>query len=152
MDILRAGLDGVLMYFSLRLWRLTAGVRLRIALSVVLGLMTAAAGIARLALLGWLLSRVFDGDGPSALALPILAVAAAIALRAVLQYFKEGVAYTTAARVQETLRARLFDRLLELGPAHFNSKRTGDVTVTLVEGVEQLEAEPQRRPEQGIPA
>ncbi|MDP3208282.1 MAG: hypothetical protein Q8M65_03960 [Rhodoglobus sp.] len=48
------------MYFDRRLWALTAGVRLQIALAVALGLATATAGIARLALLGWLLGRVFD--------------------------------------------------------------------------------------------
>ena len=58
------------MYFSPRLWSLTAGVRGRIALAVALGLATAAAGIARLVLLGVLLARVFEGDGPADLALP----------------------------------------------------------------------------------
>ncbi len=127
------------MYFSLRLWSLTAGVRGRIALAVALGLATAAAGIARLALLGLLLARVFEGDAPSDLVLPIAAVLAAIVTRAGLQYLKEGVAYATAARVQSHLRARLHDRVLDLGPAYFDSRRTGEVTISLVEGVEQLE-------------
>ena len=127
------------MYFSPRLWSLTAGVRGRIALAVALGLATAAAGIARLVLLGVLLARVFEGDGPADLALPITAVLAAIGTRGFLQYLKEGVAYATAARVQSRLRERLHDRVLELGPAYFDSRRTGDVTISLVEGVEQLE-------------
>ena len=127
------------MYFSLRLWSLTAGVRGRIALAVALGLATAAAGIARLVLLGVLLARVFEGDGPADLVLPITAVLAAIGLRGCLQYLKEGVAYATAARVQSSLRERLHDRVLDLGPAYFDSRRTGDVTISLVEGVEQLE-------------
>lgn len=127
------------MYFSPRLWSLTTGVRGRIALAVALGLATAAAGIARLVLLGVLLARVFEGDGPVDLVLPITAVLAAIGLRGFLQYLKEGVAYATAARVQSRLRERLHDRVLELGPAYFDSRRTGDVTISLVEGVEQLE-------------
>ena len=127
------------MYFSPRLWSLTAGARGRIALAVALGLATAAAGIARLVLLGVLLARVFEGDGPPDLVLPITAVLAAIGARGFLQYLKEGVAYATAARVQSRLRERLHDRVLELGPAYFDSRRTGDVTISLVEGVEQLE-------------
>ena len=44
------------MYFDRRLWQFTEGLRLRIAGAVVLGLLSAATGIARLALLGWLLA------------------------------------------------------------------------------------------------
>ena len=43
------------MYFDLRLWAMTRGARLRIAIAVIYGLLTAAAGIARLVLLGILL-------------------------------------------------------------------------------------------------
>ena len=43
-------------YFDRRLWALTAGVRGRIAGTVLVGLAAVAAGIARLALLGWLVS------------------------------------------------------------------------------------------------
>jgi ATP-binding cassette, subfamily B, bacterial len=127
------------MYFDRRLWALTAGVRLQIALAVALGLATAAAGIARLALLGWLLGRVFAGDGLDELLAPMGLVLVAIAARAALQYAKESVAYRTAASVQRALRARLYDQVLVLGPAHFDSRRTGGATVSLVEGVEQLE-------------
>src|SRR5256885_4663926 len=54
-----------LMYFDRRLWALTAGVRSRIAAAVVIGLLAAVAGIARLALLGWLLARVLAGGPPA---------------------------------------------------------------------------------------
>ena len=127
------------MYFSLRLWGYTKGLRLRIALAVAIGLFTAAAGIARLALLGWLLARVFEGRSFESLVGPLLGVVAVTGLRAVLQYFKEMVAHRTAAKVQFALRERLHDKVIELGPAYFDNKRTGDVTITLVEGVEQLE-------------
>ena len=63
------------MYFSLRLWGYTKGVRLRIAAAVAFGLLTAAAGIARLAMLGWLLGEVFDGEGLRAFTSPNLSAA-----------------------------------------------------------------------------
>ncbi len=50
------------MYFDLRLWQFTKGVRSRIAGAVMIGLLAAALGIARLALLGWLLAKVFRGE------------------------------------------------------------------------------------------
>ena len=49
------------MYLDPRLWAFTKGVRGRIALSVVIGLAAKIAGIGRLALLGWLIARVFQG-------------------------------------------------------------------------------------------
>ena len=51
------------MYFDRRLWQLTRGLRGRIALAILLGLAAAAFGIARFALLGVLLARVFAGAG-----------------------------------------------------------------------------------------
>jgi ATP-binding cassette subfamily C protein CydCD len=49
------------------------------------------------------------------------------------------VAHHTAARVQQRLRARLYDQITALGPAHFTHTRTGDVILSVVEGVQQLE-------------
>ena len=127
------------MYFSLRLWSYTVGARLQIALAVALGLATAATGVARLALLGWMTARVFEGESIGDLVPEIAAVVAISVARVLLQYAKESVAYTTSARVQRTVRRRLLRRVLALGPSYFNQKRTGDVSISLVEGVDSLE-------------
>ena len=127
------------MYIDRRLWALTEGVRLRIVAAVLIGLLAVAAGIARLALLGWLLARVAAGDGALALAVPVAATAAVIVLRGILEYWRAMVAHETAARVQTTLRERLYAHLVALGPAHVVGGRTGDVTLSLVEAVQQLE-------------
>ena len=127
------------MYIDRRLWALTAGVRSRITAAVLIGLLAVVAGIARLALLGWLLAQVAAGAGPGALAWPILATAAVTALRGWLEYARAMIAHETAARVQARLRARLYDHLVALGPAQVARGRTGDVTLSLVEGVQQLE-------------
>ena len=50
------------MYFNLRLFALTSGLRPRIALAAFVGLAALAAGMARLALTGWLIGRVFQGE------------------------------------------------------------------------------------------
>ena len=42
------------MYFNIRLWAFTEGVRLRIGATVALGVLAALVGVARLAALGWL--------------------------------------------------------------------------------------------------
>jgi ATP-binding cassette subfamily B protein len=127
------------MYLDRRLWAFTRGVRLRIAGTVLLGLLAVGAGIARLALFGWLLGRVIAGDPPRSL-LPLMALAAAaVALRGALDYWRAMAAHRTAARVQQELRQAIYERVTALGPAHFTSSRTGDVILSMVEGVQQLE-------------
>src|SRR5437667_6629278 len=127
------------MYFDQRLWALTSGVRGRIAATVLIGLAAVAAGIARLALLGWLLGRVLAGESLRTLTPAIVLTAAALVLRSALDYARTMVAHHTAARVQQHLRRTLYAQVAALGPAHFARARTGDVMLALVEGVQQLE-------------
>ncbi len=97
------------------------------------------AGTARLALFGWLLARVIAGKPPRSL-LPLIALtAAAIALRGALDYWRAMAAHRTAALVQTALRRAIYERVTALGPAHFTRSRTGDVILSMVEGVQQLE-------------
>jgi ATP-binding cassette, subfamily B, bacterial len=127
------------MYLDRRLWTFTRGVRTRIGGTVLLGLLAVGAGIARLALFGWLLGRVIAGDPPRSL-LPLMALAAAaVALRGALDYWRAMAAHRTAARVQQALRQAIYERVTALGPAHFTRSRTGDVILSMVEGVQQLE-------------
>src|SRR6185436_19390620 len=98
---------------------MTAGLRGRIALGVALGMLSLAAGIARFVFLGRLLARVFQGASLREVAADAAATACAIVLRAALEQARTVIAHRTAARIQETLRARLFDKLLALGPGWF---------------------------------
>ncbi|MDC0987714.1 ABC transporter transmembrane domain-containing protein, partial [Alphaproteobacteria bacterium] len=127
------------MYFDRRLWQFTTGVRWRISWSVFIGLLSAAVGVARLALLGWVLAKIFRGDTLESLLEPFILVAAIMVLRGVLEYGRNMVAHKTAAKVQLHLREKLYAKVVELGPAHFGLQRTGDVILSLVDGVEQLE-------------
>ncbi len=127
------------MYFNRRLWIYTRGFRVQLAAAVLFGLLTAAAGIARLALLGMVLARVIEGDGMGEITPWIIAAAGTILLRALLQYGKEMSAHSTAAAIQLHLRNRLYEQAIDLGPAYFTQERTGDSMLTMVDGVEQLE-------------
>ena len=127
------------MYLDPRLWALTSGVRGRIVFTVLVGLAAVAAGIARLALLGWLLGRVLAGESLASLTPAIALTALALMARSALDYARTMVAHHTAARVQERLRRILYAQIADLGPAHFARARTGDVMLSLVEGVQQLE-------------
>ena len=127
------------MYFDRRLWQFTKGVRLRIFWAVVVGLVSASVGVARLALLGWLLAQIFNGASFESLIVPFVAVAAIMLLRGWFEYVRNMVAHKTAATVQVHIRKQLYAKVVELGPAFFGLERTGDVILAMVDGVEQLE-------------
>ncbi|HEX3883926.1 MAG TPA: ABC transporter ATP-binding protein [Stellaceae bacterium] len=127
------------MYFDRRLWALTQGLRGRIAAGIGIGLAAAAFGIARFTILGTLLAMVFAGAGTRSVALAAAGVAAAVILRAALDYVRTIIAHRTAAVVQNDLRRRLYDKIAELGPAWFAGERTGGVMLSVVDGVEQLQ-------------
>ncbi|OAD13060.1 thiol reductant ABC exporter subunit CydC [Achromobacter insolitus] len=128
------------MYFDSRLWQLTAGLRAGMAGGIFLGLLALAAGIARYVFLGQLLAQVFDGAAWQDWIAPALCAAAMVLLRAFLDHWRTVQANRCAATVQHALRARLYDRIVALGPAWFANQRTGGVMLTVVDGVEQLQA------------
>ena len=127
------------MYFDLRLWSYTKGVRGRIYGAVAIGTLAVLFGIARLALLGWLIAQVFKGVPLDELILPFVGVGAVMIVRGWLEYLRTMVAHNTAAKVQLHLRSVIFDKVTELGPAHFGLERTGDAILAMIDGVEQLE-------------
>ncbi|MGH8070481.1 MAG: thiol reductant ABC exporter subunit CydC [Candidatus Entotheonellia bacterium] len=122
-----------------RLFQLTQGFRWRLVWAAVLGLAASVAGIGRLALSGYALALVFQGRPFATVFLPIAGVAACILLRAALEYLREALGNRTASEIKLNLREHLYQHVLALGPGYFDQKRTGDVVMSLVEGVEQLE-------------
>ncbi len=127
------------MHFDIRLWRLMAGLRGRILLGIVLGLLALAVGIARFAFLGQFLARLFRAEPAAALIVPLLATLLAIVLRPWLDHVRTMIAHRTAMRVQDVLRGQLYDKIVALGPAWFGAERTGGVMLSVVDGVEQLQ-------------
>ena len=127
------------MLFDPRLWQFTRGVRLRIAATVAMGVFASLVGIGRLALLGWLLARVFAGDTFSELMVPFALVAAVMVLRGWLEHTRAMIAHRTAAMVQLALRRQLYAKVVALGPSWFGLERTGAVMISMIDGVEQLE-------------
>ncbi|MEM1200830.1 MAG: ABC transporter transmembrane domain-containing protein, partial [Pseudomonadota bacterium] len=113
--------------------------RHRIAWSVLVGLVAVALGVARLALLGWLIGQVFSGRGVDALLLPIAGIAVVMVLRGVFEHWRAVIAHETAAIVQTRLRRTLYDKIAALGPGTVARRRSGALSLSLIEGVEQLE-------------
>ena len=128
------------MYFDRRLFGLTRGVRLRIFFAAALGLIAVGSGVARLAISGVVIYRVLAGQASfSELALSLLAISGLIGARSLFQYWQNAVSHHTANIVKIGLRQDVYAHALDLGPGYFDRNRTGDVVLTLVEGIERLE-------------
>ncbi|MBM3926274.1 MAG: thiol reductant ABC exporter subunit CydC [SAR202 cluster bacterium] len=128
------------MYFNQRLWAFTAGIRWRLALAVFFGMLTAVAGVSRLALSGYAIALVVEGKPTDQIVLAVAGVWVAVVARACFQYLKEMTGHRAAVEVQIKMRRELYSRALALGPGALDQKRAGDVLVSLVEGVDQLES------------
>ena len=129
------------MHLDPRLLALTRGVRLRILLAGLVGLMAVAAGVARLAIAGVVIVKVIhEGAAFSTLIVPLAAMAGLILLRSTFQYLQGVISHRTASIVKIELRKRLYEHCLALGPGHFDQSRTGDALLSLADGVERLEA------------
>ncbi|MEO6985871.1 MAG: ABC transporter ATP-binding protein, partial [Paralcaligenes sp.] len=127
------------MYFDSQLWALTRGIRWRFFICAMLGLLALGTGIARFAFLGQFLARMFASAPVDELLQPLAGVAVVVVLRAAFEHALNCLCDRNAARIQEALRARLYDKIVELGPAWFGNERTGGVMLAVVDGVEQLQ-------------
>ncbi len=127
------------MHIEPRLLVFTKGIRLRIAGAVALGLLSVGLGVARLGLLGWLIGQVFAGRDVASLMPPILSIAAVMVLRGAAEHWRAVVAHENAARVQKALRRTLYDKIAALGPGTVGRQRSGGLTLSMIDGVEQLE-------------
>ena len=128
------------MYLDARLLALTEGIRLRILAAALIGLLAMVAGVARLAIAAVAIFEVILRDASfSSLTWPLVGIAALILLRSALQYYQDVISHHTASIVKVQLRERLYNHALALGPGYFDQTRTGDVMLSMAEGVEKLE-------------
>src|SRR5579864_8805098 len=118
---------------------MTRGVRGRIALAALVGLLAVPISMLRLTLTGQTMARAFNGEPFSALIRVLVFIALLIVLRAGLQYARDEVSNATAATMKARVRAMLYEHILQLGAGHFDQRRTGDAVLALVDGVEQLD-------------
>jgi ATP-binding cassette, subfamily C, bacterial CydCD len=126
-------------YFDWRLFSLTRGVRWRIALAALLGLLAVPISMWRLTLTGQTMARAFSGEPFAALVGVLILIAALIVTRAILQYLRDDVSNATAARMKSKVRGLLYQKVLDLGPGYFDQRRSGEAALVLVDGVEQLD-------------
>ena len=127
------------MQFEHRLWEFTQGVRLRIAISILIGVAGTLLGVTRLALLGWLIGLIFLGESFDNLLIPIITTALIMLLRGFFEHWRTLIAHKTSAKVQKNIRKTLYNKIMQLGPGYLGRQRSGEIVLSLVDGVEQLE-------------
>ncbi|HLV44049.1 MAG TPA: ABC transporter transmembrane domain-containing protein, partial [Aggregatilineales bacterium] len=92
-----------------------------------------------------LLSRVVDGvflggQGLAGVETRLLLLLGISLARAAATWAQTASAAQTAARVKGSIRRRLYDHVAALGPFYTAGERSGELSNTLVEGVEALDA------------
>lgn len=112
-----------------------------------LGSMAGGAGITGLlivvqaAALARIIQQVFlDRRGLAEVVGPLLVLLGAFTGRALLLWITSGLAASAAVTVKASLRERLVAHLQKLGPAFTANERSGELAVTLVDGVESVDA------------
>ena len=116
-------------------------VRLYLGLTVGIGLLAGIAVILQAHYLSRAVTAVFlEGATLEGIRATLGLLLAVIVVRAGLIWIKEVLAARAAGQIKSRLREKLFARLLALGPLHSSGERTGELTNTLVEGVEALDA------------
>lgn len=129
------------MKFDRRLLRQIAGVRIFLLLTVVLSALTGALIVVQASYLTDIIQQVFlahqtvQGVGNA-----LLVLVGVILARALLVWGSGTTASFIAGRIKIRLRERLVRHLFTLGPAYTRSERSGEITNTLNEGVEALDA------------
>ena len=115
--------------------------RLALILTVGLGLLAGVVVVGQAYLLSRAVSRAFlGGQGLDRLHSLLAAFLGLSLARGALTWGSDAAAGRIAGRVKGELRQRLAAHLVELGPAYVRGERSGELTNTLVEGIEALDA------------
>jgi len=115
--------------------------RSALTLTIIFGVLGAAATIAQMAFLSKIVDRVFLAHRSLAQVVSLLLLLlVVIVVRAGLVWVREVTAQQGAIRIKSEVRERLFTHLLQLGPAYARGERTGELVATASEGIERLDA------------
>jgi len=115
--------------------------RVSLGLTVALGLLAAAATIVQLVALSSVVDGLFlRNAGIVKVHGLLLLLLGASLLRSGLVWGREVAAQRGTVRVKSELRDRLFAHVLRLGPSYTVGERTGELSTTMTEGIEKLDA------------
>lgn len=124
---------------DLRLVRLIPGLGPFVARTFTLALMSSVASILFLYFVSIFISGLIDGRSPADMAPPMMGMAAMLMMRIGAEIFRERSAHATAGLMKQSIRSRMYEKILELGPAYTDRNDSGSIAATFVDGTEQLE-------------
>ena len=119
--------------------RLAGGGRRRLAVSLLAGVVAAGAGIALLAVSGYLISRAAERPTVLALAVPIVVVRSLVIARALGRYTERLLSHDVALRILARTRRTVYDRLIPLVPGGLVRMRGGDLLGRIVGDVDAMQ-------------
>ncbi len=124
-----------------RLLSLTRDSRTALILTVLSGFLAGLLTILQAYLLSSTVNGVFlQGQTLAEVAHWLRLILIIIAGRTFLTWINEISANIVAVKIKSDLRERLFNHILNLGPAYTRGQRTGELTTAAVEGIEALDA------------
>ena len=124
-----------------RLLSLTRDSRSALLLTVLSGFLAGLLTIAQAYLLSRTVNGVFlEGQTLAEVSYWLRLILLVVAGRAFLTWVIEVSANEVAVKIKTDLRERLFNHILNLGPAYTRGQRTGELTTAAVEGIEALDA------------
>ncbi len=122
----------------LRYARATAGA---LGAAVAFGVITAVLAIAQAALIAHAVDAAFlHGASLGELVVPLAGLAAVFLGRAAAAWGQDVVAHRAAAAVKSSLRRRVLERAVALGPAWASDARSGEVVTLVTRGLDALDA------------
>src|SRR5947209_13490395 len=128
-------------HMNKELFRQIKNARSALTLTITFGVLGAVAMIAQMAFLSRIVDRVFLAHESLAQVNHFLfLLLSVIVVRAGFVWAREVTAQQGAIRIKSELRERLFAHLLQLGPAYSKGERTGELTATMSDGIERLDA------------
>ena len=124
-----------------RLLSLTRDSRAALTLTILSGFLAGLLTIGQAYLLSSTVNGVFlEGRNLAEVTVWLQLILLIIAGRAFFTWLNEVCASIVAVRIKSDLRERLFNHILNLGPAYTRGQRTGELTTAAVEGIEALDA------------
>ncbi|WP_219930626.1 thiol reductant ABC exporter subunit CydD [Sulfoacidibacillus thermotolerans] len=114
--------------------------RVLLILTVGLGLTGGFLAVAQAQFLARIVTQVFLRHASLVLVYPaLLTLLGIIGLRALAAFGSEAAAGQVAAKVKMDVRERLLSHLAKLGPTYAKGEQSGEIALTIVDGVEALE-------------
>lgn len=119
----------------------SSGARIRLTLTIGCGTLGGILMVLQAWLLANVIDRLFLQQAPLADAMPLMWwLVGVFGLRSAVNYFSTVFAGQASRLIRQALRTKLISHLMALGPSYVSGERSGELSNTVTEGVEALDA------------